>query len=86
MDMVALFLCLGVFLLGAIVGCAVTLSLLYPLIGRAIGRVSARIIATLTLAFSAALLTWPTWPNNTTTIAWGRRSDDLDALVAQTFS
>ncbi len=60
MDMLTLFLCLGVFLLGAISGSVVTLSLIYPVMGRTIGRVVGRIIATVALALSAALLTWPT--------------------------
>jgi hypothetical protein len=59
MDFLTLFLCIGVFLLGVIVGSVATLALIYPLIGRAIGRVVGRVIAVLALAISAALIVWP---------------------------
>src|SRR5580765_2721472 len=55
-DSATIFLCVGVFLLGAIVGTLVTLSLIYP----RLGRIFLRLIATVALAIAMALATWPT--------------------------
>src|SRR5437764_9053622 len=55
-DFVTILLCVGVFLLGAVVGTLVTLSLIYP----RLGRVFLRVVAAVALALAMALATWPT--------------------------
>jgi len=55
-DFVTILLCVGVFLLVAVVGTLITLSLIYP----RLGRIFLRVIAAVALALAMALATWPT--------------------------
>ncbi len=56
MDTVTLFLCLGLFIIGILVGTIVTLSVIHPFIGRGVLRA----IAVITLGLTALLVIWPT--------------------------
>src|SRR3954462_10900255 len=56
MDITTLLLCLSLFLVGLLTGTVVTLSLVYPNVGRAL----IRCMAVVALGISGALFTWPT--------------------------
>src|SRR5437899_1429981 len=56
MDLLTVLLCLGMFLLGTLVGSVVVLSVIYPVVG----RVALRTVATVSLGLGTAVAVWPT--------------------------
>lgn len=56
MDFSIALLCLGMFLLGSIVGSVATMSMVFP----AVGRVVLRVLAVVALGLGTTLAIWPT--------------------------